>query len=313
MTDTAEKPVDEQVLAGTDETSPKPDTTKARAADGKFAKPGQGDEEKALDSAFKKHLGRDPQPEAAPKVEGQQPEKAKSTGTPIPKALELDGFTADDLQGLSPERIAALAEKASKRQADIDKKLSEKSKTADSATAAPEPAKTEAVKAGAQQMKELVKGVSELLGDDVGDALGKVIENAMKPLVERLEKAESFTERQAQSVLESRVIAVRDELAGEFPQLKDEAVLKRVVGQMEDLANPQKYPELRDLMRAAARLELFDELLAAKTTTQPKHDTSRQKHQPTAPTRASAPTASKTLSQQEDEALDAVFTKHLGR
>lgn len=42
------------------------------------------------------------------------------------KVLALDGFTAGDLKNLSKERIIALAEKASKRQSDVAKKLQAK-------------------------------------------------------------------------------------------------------------------------------------------------------------------------------------------
>jgi hypothetical protein len=323
MTETKvdEKPVDEQILNGTDATAPKepaPKRARTRGSDGRFSDDRDDVEDAAFDAAMKKHLVREPEAKQPEKVEpAATPEKTEETGpVKVPKALEFDGWTAEDLQGLSQERIDALSKKAEKRQADINKKLSEKSKAEDKqTTASPETAKaTSDTAAVAQQSyKDMVKGVSDLLGDDVGDALGKVLEGSMKPLLQRLEAAESALQQSQLSDLNRQYQTTRGELEGEFPQLKDDEVNQRVIERMGQLADPEKYDSLEALMRDACRLELYDEVVKAKASeSKPNTDTSRKNGHPTAPTRSKVATP-KSREQADDEALDAVFKKHLGR
>lgn len=308
MADELQKTVDEIVLdkpAETPVTDAKPE--KARDEAGRFKR------EEAEDAALSASLAKHGITKAAEKpAEKEQPaaeageSKGKSTGTKVPKALELDGFTSEDLQGMSEERIAALEQKAQKRQSDIGKKLSERSKSETAATA-----KTETPKAQeAQAYKDLVKGVGELLGDDVGEALSGVLEKAMSPLVERLNRAEGLLQQRLEAEMGTQVESLRGKLAEDFPPLKDDAVLKRVVERMGAIADPEKHSDMEAVMRDACRYELFDDMVKAAAAKTTRNDTSRNNGQATAPNRSAKPSATKTREQLDDEALDAALKKN---
>lgn len=305
-TEQADKPLEEVILAGSDATKPAaPETPAAkRDASGRFAR--EEAEEAALTRIFNTNKLGD-QPKEQPAAEAGKTEQKQDTGTKVPKALELDGFTSEDLQGLSPERITALEQKAAKRQSDIGKKLSERPKAETTATTTPDAPKAAAKPA--QTYKDLVKSVGELLGDDVGEALSGVLEKTLSPLTERLNRAESLLQQRLETEMETQITSLRGKLAADFPSLKEDEALKRVVDRMGQLADPSRYSNLEDVMVDACRLELFADVQKPKTSTS-RNDTSRNNGQPMTPTRTSKPSAAKTHAELEDEALDAAFKKN---
>lgn len=107
----------------------------------------------ALDTVKPKGKGKgvpaDPAPESVEATKGSKPEHPSPENTHAAKhladahkALELDGFSKEDLAGLKPERILALGKAAKERQADVSRKLEEAAK-AKTAQAPSQAAKTD--------------------------------------------------------------------------------------------------------------------------------------------------------------------------
>lgn len=306
-------PLDQIILEGTDATPPpkeEPKVDRARDERGRFSS--AADDEKALDRIFKEKLGREKPVEVKPAAEQEKPAKAPVANldkVKAMKALELDGFTEEDLDGMSDERILALGQKAQKRQADIGKKLSERPKTEAPVTDGEVAPKADTKVSAQATYKELSKSVGELLGDDVGEALSGVLEKALSPMVERLNRAEGLLQQRLEAEMETQVASLRTKLAADFPPLKDDAAMKRVVERMGELADPAKYSDLESVMRAACKLELFDDVVKAAKST-PRNDTSRNNGQPTSATRNAKPKAAMTRHEAEDSALDEIFQRH---
>lgn len=284
-------------------------SAKPRGPDGRFASVEA--EDAALDRIFAKAKG-DPDPTPAPKAQPspkaeaeEVPEKAQKPSADISralKALELDGFTKDDLEGMPEQRILSLGQKAQKRQSDIGKKLSERAKTDDPATAAQETPKPAS---GQVDFKALAKSVGDLLGDDVGDALAKILEQSFSPITTRLSTAEAELQARAMERLEGEADKAREKLRERFPDLKDEENWDRVQTRMGLLAKTQSYETIPDLMRDACILEFPD-----ASPSKPRNDTSRNNGQPTPVVRQKTPPAARTKEEAEDLALDEIFSKH---
>jgi hypothetical protein len=157
------------------------------------------------------------------------------------KALERDGFTKEDIAGLSKERILALGKKAAERQADISRKLGEEAKTKAApagdakttdpgspkpVTTAPTQAKTEEADPFEALVKEHFAAFAE--DADFSKSLGgfsKALANQLKAEIETGLKSvnESVTTMRAEMVKEIRAEAAREmEFEKAVESLKDD-------------------------------------------------------------------------------------------
>jgi hypothetical protein len=270
------------------------------------------------------------------------------------KALKLDGWTDDDIKGLSPERLVALGKKAKERHSEIGKKLQsrasepeeddesedegdgeesddsepaskesdkedepEADESEDKATddedsdsedeeeqGSAEPARQPLTK---ERIRSLVKPLSDAigLGDEVGDELAKVLEQAITPLQNEVAQYRQYHEQIIAQRGEELGMAAREKLAGQFPGLKDEEKFNRVVEKMSDLAKVGQYESMEALMLDAAKLELFDD--AKDNATRSALSSKRSQGQPVTSTR-SIPAKAMNIEDREDKALEALMS-----
>lgn len=163
----------------------------------------------------------------------------------------------------------------------------------------------------AQRIRDLVKPLSDAigLGDEVGDELAKVLEQAIKPLQEELSGYRQYHERLVWERGEELGAKAREKLTGQFPGLSDDDKFQAVVQRMHELANTKQYQDMESLMLDAAKIELFDDVRqgSARNSLSSK----RASGQPVTTSR-NLPTKAMSSEDREDMALDAIF-KGLGR
>jgi hypothetical protein len=152
----------------------------------------------------------------------------------------------------------------------------------------------------------MVKPLSDAigLGDEVGDELAKVLEQAVAPLQNEISRYRQYQEQVIRERGEELGIKAREKLADQFPGLKDEEKFERVVMKMTDLAKSGRYDSMETLMFDAAKLELFDD--AKNTATRSAISSKRSQGQPVTSTR-SIPAKALGVEDREDKALDALL------
>lgn len=162
-----------------------------------------------------------------------------------------------------------------------------------------------------ERIKSLVKPLSDAigLGDDVGDELAKVLEQAIKPLQDELAGYRQYHERLVWERGEELGQKAREKLSSQFPGLNDEEKFQAVVQRMSTLAGTKQYQDMESLMLDAAKIELFEDnrLGSARNSISSK----RAAGQPVTTSR-SMPAKALNSEDREDLALDAIF-KGLGR
>lgn len=156
------------------------------------------------------------------------------------------------------------------------------------------------------RIRSLVKPLSDAigLGDEVGDELAKVLEQAIVPLQKEVAQYRQYHEQMIMQRGEELGMAAREKLAGQFPGLKDEGKFEQVVRKMDQLARTGKYDSMEALMFDAAKLELFDD--AKDNATRSALSSKRSQGQPVTSTR-SIPTKALGVEDREDKALDALL------
>jgi len=253
------------------------------------------------------------------------------------KALKLDGWDDEDLKSISPERVMALGKKAQERHSAIGRKLQdaaskkvedldeddEEDREAKAAgpgifdddgddeepgSAEPSGQPRSANGKFTIDYKALAKPVSDAigLGDEVEEALAKAFESALAPLREKVAEYESYQAQVIEQRGEEIGQAAREKLSDRFPGLQDEAKFDKVVSRMHQLAKSgEQYKSMEELMLDAAKIELFDDNVAAnkRSVAQSK----RAQGQPTTVSRK-MPTPGMTTEDKEDAVLDAIFS-----
>lgn len=156
------------------------------------------------------------------------------------------------------------------------------------------------------RIRSLVKPLSDAigLGDEVGDELAKVLEQAIVPLQQEVAQYRQYHEQMIMQRGEELGMAAREKLAGQFPGLKDEEKFNRVVAKMDQLARSGKYDSMETLMLDAAKLELFED--AKDNATRSALSSKRSQGQPVTSAR-SMPTKALGVEDREDKALDALL------
>ena len=157
-----------------------------------------------------------------------------------------------------------------------------------------------------ERIRAMVKPLSDAigLGDEVGDELAKVLEQAIAPLQNEVAQYRQYHEQVIMQRGEELGMAAREKLAGQFPGLKDEEKFNRVVAKMDQLARSGKYDSMETLMLDAAKLELFDD--AKDNATRSALSSKRSQGQPVTSAR-SMPTKALAAEDREDKALDALL------
>jgi hypothetical protein len=157
-----------------------------------------------------------------------------------------------------------------------------------------------------EKLRSMVKPLSDAigLGDEVGDELAKVLEQAVAPLQNEISRYRQYQEQVIRERGEELGIKAREKLADQFPGLKDEEKFERVVMKMTDLAKSGRYDSMETLMFDAAKLELFDD--AKNTATRSAISSKRSQGQPVTSTR-SIPAKALGVEDREDKALDALL------
>ena len=157
-----------------------------------------------------------------------------------------------------------------------------------------------------EKLRSMVSPLSDAigLGDEVGDELAKVLEQAVAPLQGELLRYRQYHEQIIRERGEELGAKAREKLADQFPGLKDEEKFERVVQKMGTLAKANNYDSMESLMFDAAKLELFDEAKdnASKTAISSK----RSLGQPVTSNR-SMPNKAMSVEDREDKALDALL------
>ena len=158
----------------------------------------------------------------------------------------------------------------------------------------------------AQRIRELVKPLSDAigLGDEVGDELAKVLEQAMKPLQDEVSGYRQYHERLIWERGEELGAKAREKLADQFPGLSDDGKFQAVVQRMEDLAKTKRYEDMESLMLDAAKIELFDD--ARQSNARNSISSKRSLGQPVTSNR-SMPNKAMSVEDREDKALDALL------
>lgn len=236
---------------------------------------GKDDEAAALEKAMPPKPGEEP--DAGDKGDEHPQEVSEATADkPAPKAdespketpehrealviarraLERDGWDADDIAALKPERLLAMGEKRRKVQADQDalgRKVAalKKPKTDDAETREP----------ASERTRDLDDILNELEGGETAETR-KTAEDA-EPNARTRELEAKLAARDA-DLLRTRVGAVERELLNEFPGLKDPGNRQAVILKMAKL-DPrgecaESEPELAKLMREAAYIVFGPEL-----------------------------------------------------
>jgi hypothetical protein len=256
-----------------------------RDPSGKFAK--KETEDDVLRRLMVKH--GEPAPEAAaakPEEEHSEGKPAESTadpkakGTPAlnraRKALEYDGWEASDLDDLPEERLVALGEKASKRQADVANKLraaSAKAKQDGEAKAAGVTEPGSAEPAQPPDLKATFKPfLDELaLDEKASGAFVDALSKAIDPLQSELRATREQLQAMQVERFSGEVQSARTELSERFPQLSDDGDFAEVLADAQALA-----AGLRERGLASTVAEAFERVARMRFgETEPKSSPSK--------------------------------------
>jgi hypothetical protein len=255
--------------------------TRAEAAHGFKPSPEEEAAAKAAktpDKGADAKQGETPAGDSSPKPTADQLKTARSV-------LARDGWDPDDFEGQDPARLVRLAEKAAKRQADVDGKLSKRGRedrgttgqdtpeAKDGDTAEPKPgAKAPAFVLDREAFKAEIAALTSEFGPASDRVVGfteKVVQRfaeGMAPEVERqIAEATAIVPRLVGLVEQMVLSTDREALKGEIPELADDTAFQEVREEMERQARVHRAIPLRELMKLSSRIVLGDQIEARRT------------------------------------------------
>lgn len=299
-----------------------------RDAYGRFTSNAEKQDEEALD----KLLGSvqvldDVQTEEKPEAEAKGTKEGKETSKEAEskvsqraldkarKALELDGWSEEDFEELSEQRIVALGKKASERQAKISQELEAKSKQRtedgeageDETSAARVASRAEPEGQADEDLESTLKPIKELFGEETGAAIAAYVQKALGLSTQQVKQLEQRLNAVTEEKAEKAADSARDQLVERFPELKDEEVYDEVVEEMTQLVQLQgRFKSMESLMEAACRMKGLGETKAEKKTKSPAVQSAKANGTTSARTNGT-PAKALSIGDREDLALDAIF------
>lgn len=199
-----------------------------------FKDKGEGSEETATEDPDEATGATDAKKKPADKAGDDE---HRTNLTIAKKALQRDAWTEEDLALLPDERIIEMGQKRLEAQAAIDRKFSESGKNGDGDD-------SEVSTADADEFLDEIGEYDEELGGKVKAGYEKLAK----------EKAELKRELDRQ-----KLQVVVDKAKSEFPELKDNAVLDRVIAKMKQLAQSSAYQSSEDIFNDACSICLSGE------------------------------------------------------
>jgi hypothetical protein len=220
--------------------------------------------------------------------------------------LKRDNVPDEVIDGLlqSPDKLLAWAEKAGKRQGDIDKILGVK--RPDEAEETPEKAKAEPTGSPAtdEAVAELVRPFADEMGSEHAQAtLTKLASHVREST---LAEVRPVLGRLAEMVEGMMVRSARDSLRERFPQVGDESKWAGVMKTAQTLSKTGGFSDMDSLIAAAAKLEFGEFSVRDKQQDLAKRHKARSNGTPTPPrqTRQKPPA---THKDRIEAALDDVL------
>lgn len=241
---------------------------------------------------------KDEEEEAEEKGEKEQPDDDDTETTAdydaAVEVLKRDGWTAEDLRGLSKKRVQAIADVSSKRQSDANttwQKLQEAQKVRETTET-----KAEAATEPATETAELSKFV-ETLTDEIGEEAAGVLQKHFAAVEARAQAIQQRLDAAEARDFERMMTDARNRVGDRFPGLVDEKVFQ-----------DQVMPKLRTLVATGDYVDKVDEALtdaARLAGLEPSESNStkpKSNRRNGTPTSGSRQTKTETLS--EDEILE---------
>lgn len=278
--------------------------------------------EKSDDEWLAKHDGAEDEdaPEAAAPVQAKEEHSEAKTSPKETKgqeagpkgaeyetalnALRRDGIPTKVLEKMDPAEVTEWGLKRAKNQADVDKAYVDLKALKDTKN---EPAKTESAPTqspASVDLKALAKTVADKVGLDEADTpaleqFGQAILDAARKEVSELRQ---HSETVGRALVKIEVDRARERLQERFPGLKDDGRFKSVI---EKAATIDASLSIEERMADAAAIVFFDE--AAGSHSVAKREIARDKLNGQFTTESrQTPTRAKTVSEREDDALDAI-------
>ena len=229
--------------------------------------------------------------------------------------LRRAGFEMSDLEGLTPNRVLAIAEKQSKIQSDLDRRFRET--TATDAIDGPEDSaatpNTDA-EASADSPLDFVKMASPLaealaLDEDGTNLLVDFQKQSMAPLLDTIRAQADVLHSTQMGLMDMQAAQAREQLGERFPQLADTEgpEYARVVERMRTLGRGGEYKNMVTLMEDAASIEFAQAARAEVSAAQQRISQLKANGQPV-PAAGPAHSSSKPMTSDdiEDMVLDAL-------
>lgn len=297
----------------------------------KPSEPTEATADAALDKVFKSEAKAEKRPEPPePKVETeteQTEERADTEAQAEAPAIDRDALTRalgvlrrDNVPDAvlehwmenDPSKLLTWAERAGKRQGDIDKILSGKKPEPEAKETTEEPkAEPTGQPADDTALADLVRPFAEEMGSEhAHKALTGLARHVRESTLAEVRPAFEQFQRQVgviASMLER--IAVREARASlreRFPQVADDSTWARVLERAKILSESKGYQDIEEIVTDATKLETADLSVRDRQAELAKQHKARSNGTPTPPTRARKRTPA-TPDEQREAVLDEIF------
>ena len=233
-------------------------------------------------------------------------------------ALQRDGVprsVIDQMAEGNPQELVDWGLKRSKNQSDVDSygarlKELEDGKSDDGEPVSEDGESGEQIQSSDQPLnqKEITRyenEIAEIFGEDAAKAVMTPMRAYLKETSDIIQQQQTVINRMVQSHEERELEASRGRLGERFPKLNNEKDFGQVVEQMTKLVQVGEYSNMDDLMTDAYRMKYAEDIAATATSKQ--RNKIRDAGQPTTTFESSTPSASKSVEEREDAALDALL------
>jgi len=268
------------------------------------------------DDDLEPYQGEESEPEGD--AGGTEPGETEDDSSPLSDEVDMDdvydvlrrdGWSDDDFENFTAERLTELAEHRKQMQADVDRKLRGDSEEPD-APAAETDSDADAEPASDlpdTPVSDAVEYLSDYLGlDEQGkDLLSKFQTASIKPMQEAVEQQAALLQQMQTAMLRQEIDRSRDALRGEYADIVGEdANFQRVLQRMDKLAkDSEEDRSVGELMEEALLLEFKGEITDKVKETKKSVRHLKDSGQPSV--RPKQPKPQRQYSQEERE--DAVL------
>lgn len=301
----------------------------SRGADGKFeAKKDTNPATPPSDDEILDKLMGKTNPVAEPEKPQETPEEPKGETPPekpqvtapskrslekAAKALELDGWTEEDIDELPPEKLVRLGKQAGERQAKIAKELEARSQNGEAGRREQDGARAAKAEPGGQlstdALKSKLKPITDVLGEEAGAALMELFNNQTGTYQQRIDALEARIGQLMEARGEDVGRDTRQQLSERFPELTDDETFDEIVDEMAQLGSIKgRWKDMGQLMEAACRLKGLEEKRASTPKSPRVPGSKRDASLPTTPSKAPSNDKPLTHAEREDRALDAALS-----